>query len=48
MDDLDVIRFFAMDIITNSEYHASSRRKSPFFAAGPLIGVPYQGLVTRG
>ena len=31
MDDLEVIRFLAMDIITNSGYHAFPRKKSPFF-----------------
>ncbi len=31
MDDLDVIRFAAMDIMTNPPYHAPSRRKSQFF-----------------
>jgi len=31
MDDLEVIRFLAMDIITNPAYHASSRKKSTFF-----------------
>lgn len=31
MDDLEVIRFLAMDIITNSGYHAFPQKKSPFF-----------------
>jgi len=31
MDDLEVIRFLAMDIITSPEYHASPQKKSPFF-----------------
>lgn len=31
MDDLDVIRFSAMDIITNPAYHAFCQKKSPFF-----------------
>lgn len=32
MDDLEVIRFLAMDIITNPAYHAFSQKKSPFLA----------------
>jgi hypothetical protein len=31
MDDLDVIRFVAMDIITDSPYHAFPGVKSPIF-----------------
>jgi len=30
MDDLEVIRFLAMDIITKSAYHAFPQKKSPF------------------
>ena len=30
MDDLEVIRFLAMDIITNSDYHAFTQEKSHF------------------
>jgi hypothetical protein len=30
MDDLEVIRFLAMDIITNPAYHAFPQKKSPF------------------
>jgi len=37
MDDLEVIRFLAMDIITNSAYHALSQKKSPFFAVQLLL-----------
>ena len=40
MDDLEVIRFLAMDIITNPAYHAFPPKKSPFFAVRLLIGVP--------
>lgn len=36
MDDLEVIRFLAMDIITNPDYHAFSQKKSPFFPVKPL------------
>jgi hypothetical protein len=34
MDDLEVIRFLAMDIITTSAYHAFFRKQSPFL---PLL-----------
>ena len=40
MDDLEVIRFLAMDIITNSDYHAFSCKKSPFLRGPLLLGVP--------
>lgn len=30
MDDLEVIRFLAMDIITKSDYHAFPRKKRHF------------------
>ena len=30
MDDFEVIRFVAMDVITNSVYHAFSQKKRPF------------------
>lgn len=43
MDDLEVIRFLAMDIITSSAYHAFPSKKSPFFREGPLlIRAPHQ------
>ena len=42
-DDLAVIRFLAMDIITNSAYHAFPQEKSPFFAVGLLTGAPTWG-----
>ena len=32
MDDLDFMRFVAMDIITNLAYHGPYRKKSQFFA----------------
>jgi hypothetical protein len=31
MDDIEVIRFVAMDIITKAAYHAFSHKKSLFF-----------------
>jgi hypothetical protein len=40
MDDFEVIRFLAMDIITDSAYHAFRQKKSPFFAVRLPIGVP--------
>ena len=40
MDDLEVIRFLAMDIITNLAYHAFPQKKRPFFVIRLLIGVP--------
>ncbi len=33
MDDLEVIRFVAMVVITNSAYHAFSGKKSTFLAS---------------
>jgi hypothetical protein len=35
MDDLEIIRFVAMDVITNPAYHAFSQKKRPFCRAVP-------------
>jgi hypothetical protein len=40
MDDLEVIRFVAMDMITDLNYHALPCVKSGIFAGPLLIGVP--------
>jgi|SRR5690242_8435863 hypothetical protein len=42
MDDLEVIRFLAMDIITNPDYHVFPQKKSPFFARLFTDTRPYQ------
>lgn len=37
--DMDFIRFVAMEIITESAYHASSLKKRPFCLAAADIGL---------
>jgi hypothetical protein len=48
MDDLDVIRFVAMDIITNPAYHAPSRNTTQFLVLDLLGNYPTAGCVGGG
>lgn len=47
MDDLEIIRFLAMDIITHPAYHGFSQKKSPFSRLSPLLIRPAHRLAVR-